>query len=252
MVQFFSKSANITPERVEQHVTEACYTKKAPRTTAATAGSAPRIHATQETDQQADRVFSRSEELWTVSQKMTGSAFATAAVSTSVSGIHNFSQQIKVLVDTGSLLSIGLCVSESFFLSLGEKLGDLLPPSFQRANGVSENSGMHTLGDTVVNIKCSNFNNIILSGPATVLRNLSQQVIVGMNFLQDNYLNLDLTPDHAHLIHPPTQEYQVLVMQISEPCPFPQRSRSEKIMKGVGTGSKRLFGVHPLNRIKWI
>ena len=70
-----------------------------------------------------------------MSQRMTGSAFATAAVSTSASGSNNFSPQIKVLVDTGNLLSIGLCVSESFFLSLGGKFGDLLPPSFQTANG---------------------------------------------------------------------------------------------------------------------
>ena len=104
------------------HVTDAYYTKRAPRTTAATAGSAPRIHATQETDHQVDRVSSRSEELWAVSQRMMGSAFATAVVSTSASGIHNFSPQIKVLADTGNLLSIGLCVSESFFLSLGGKL----------------------------------------------------------------------------------------------------------------------------------
>ena len=83
-------------------------------------------------------------------------------------------------MDTGNLLSIGLFVSESFFLSLEGKLGDLSPPSFQTANGVSENSAMHTVGDTVVYIKCSNFNNVILSGPAVVLRNLSQQVIVGM------------------------------------------------------------------------
>ena len=48
----------------KQHVTDACYTKRAPRTTAATDGSAPRIHATQETDQQADWASSRSEELW--------------------------------------------------------------------------------------------------------------------------------------------------------------------------------------------
>ena len=65
---------------------------------------------------------------------------------------------------------------------------------------------MHTVGDTVVNIKCANFNNVILSGPAVVLRNLSQQVFVWMNFLCDNYLNLDLTPDQAHLIHSPTQQ----------------------------------------------
>ena len=146
----------------KRHMTDACYTKRAPKTTAVTAGPAPRIHATQETDDQGDRVSSRSEELWAVYQRMTGPAFATAELATSASGIHNFSQEIKVLVDTGNLLSIGLCVSESFFLSLGGKLGDLSPPSFQTANGASENSAMHTVGDTVVNIKCSNFNNVIL------------------------------------------------------------------------------------------
>ena len=61
---------------------------------------------------------------------------------------------------------------ESFFLSLGGQLGDLSP-----ANGASENSAMHVVGDTQVFIKCSNFNNVILSGPAVVLRDLSQQVI---------------------------------------------------------------------------
>ena len=38
-----------------RHVTDACSTKRAPRTTVATAGSAPRINATQEMDQQANR-----------------------------------------------------------------------------------------------------------------------------------------------------------------------------------------------------
>ena len=78
----------------KEHVTDACYTKQALRATAVMAGSAPRIHATQETDQQADRASSRSEELWVISQRMTGSAFATAAVSTTASGIHNFSPQV--------------------------------------------------------------------------------------------------------------------------------------------------------------
>ena len=71
-MQFAQRVPNITPERVEVHVTDVCYTKPAPGTTVATAGSEPRIHATQETDHQADRVSSRSEELWTVSQRMTG------------------------------------------------------------------------------------------------------------------------------------------------------------------------------------
>ena len=104
---------------------------------------------------------------------MMGSAFATDAVSMSASGSNNFSPQIKVLVDNGNLLSIGLCVSELFFLSLGGKLGDLSTPSFQTANGASENLAMHTVGDTIVYIKCSNFKNVILSGPAVVLRNFS-------------------------------------------------------------------------------
>ena len=150
---------------VYRHVPDAYYTKRESRTTAATAGSAPRVHATQETDQQANKASSRSEELWAVSQRMMCSAFATAAVSRSASGIHNFSPLIKVLVNWGNLLSIGLCVSESFFLSLEGKLGDLSPPSFQTANRASENLAMHTIVDAVVHIKCSNFNNVILSGP---------------------------------------------------------------------------------------
>ena len=175
-----------------RHMTEACFTKRA---TAATTGSAqnPRIHATQERGNQEVDGSTRSEELWNVSGRVTGSAFALAEVSTSASGIENFSSEIKVLVDTGNLLTIGLCVSESFFLSLGENVEDLSPPSFHTAYRASENSVMHTVGDTVVNIKCSDFNNVILSGPAVVLRNLSQQVIFGMNILTDNYLNLDLT-----------------------------------------------------------
>ena len=62
-----------------------------------------------------------------------GSDFALAEVSTSASGIDNFSSEIKVLVDTDNLLTIGLCVSESFFLSLGGQVGDLSPPSFHTA-----------------------------------------------------------------------------------------------------------------------
>ena len=50
-------------------------------------------------------------------------------------------------------------------------LGDLTPLSFQTAKGASENSAMLTVGDTVVNIKCSNCNNVILSGPAEVCLN---------------------------------------------------------------------------------
>ena len=89
--------------------------------------------------------------------------------------------------------------------------------------------------DIDINIKCSNFNNVILSGPAVVLRNLSEQVILEWIFLSDN-LNLDLTPDHAHLIHTPNQQYQVLVAQFTEPCPSPPRSRTENKMRGGGQG----------------
>ena len=64
-------------------MTEACSIKRTPRTIVATAGAVPRINATQETDQQASRASSSSEKLWAVSQRMTGSAFATAVVSTS-------------------------------------------------------------------------------------------------------------------------------------------------------------------------
>ena len=48
-----------------------------------------------------------------------------------------------------------------------------------------------------------------------------------MNFLHDNYLNLDLTPDHAHLIHTPTQQ-----SQITDLCPPSPRLRTKNKMGG--------------------
>ena len=63
----------------------------------ATAGSASRINATQETDLQADRASSSSEELWAVSQRMMGSAVATAAVSTSASGVKSAYKTVKFI-----------------------------------------------------------------------------------------------------------------------------------------------------------
>ena len=78
--------------KTSRHVMEACRKRTAMKTTAATAGSA---NITQEEASGA--------EVFTVSQKMTGSAFETATVSTSASGSNNFSPQIKVLVDTGNL-----------------------------------------------------------------------------------------------------------------------------------------------------
>ena len=68
-----------------------------------------------------------------------------------------------------------------------------------------------------------------------------------MNFLGDNYLNLDQTPDHAHLIHTPTQQYQVLIAQISEPYPSRHRSGTENKLTGGGAESKHPLVVHPLN-----
>ena len=113
-------------------MTEACFTKRAPspsRTTAATTGSAPHIHATtQENYREVAGSISH------VSGRVTGSAFALAEVSTSASGIDNFSNAVNVLVDTGNLLTIGLCVSEAFFISLGGNVGDLLLPSFHTVN----------------------------------------------------------------------------------------------------------------------
>ena len=96
-----------------RHVTDACFTKRAPRpsrTTAATAGSAPHIHAkTQENYREVDG------SIYHVSVRVTCSAFALAEVSTSASGIDNFSNAVNVLVDTWNLLTIGLCASEAFF-----------------------------------------------------------------------------------------------------------------------------------------
>ena len=160
-------------------------------------------------------------EVSKVTGASTGAAFATARVSTAASGSTNFSETMRVLIDTGNVLSVGLCVSEAFYLSLGGQIEDLSPPSLQTANGASLNSAMHGVGDTYVYIKCTNFNNVVLSGPCVVLRNLNEEVIVGMNFLRDNSLNLDLSPHKASLIHAPTQQKQQLVASIS----FPRNSR---------------------------
>ena len=95
----------------------------------------PRIHATQETDQQADRASSRSEELWAVSQRMMGSAFATAPVSTSASGIHNFSRQLKFQKTREICYRYG-CLSVSHFsLVLGENWGIYRHRVFKRLTG---------------------------------------------------------------------------------------------------------------------
>ena len=190
----------------------------------ATAGSRPGFQEEGEEVSKISKIF----------QMTTGAAFATATVSTSASGSTNFSRQIKVLVDTGNLLTIGMCISEAFYVSLGGQLRDLSPPSFHTANGASENSTMHVVGDTHVYIKCANFNNVMLSGPAVVLRGLKQEVIIGMNFLRDNCLNLDLSPTVAHLIHAPTQQKQKLVAQITQPRNSPSRSRSTKKQEGGG------------------
>ena len=86
------------------------------------------------------------------------------------------------------MLSIGLCVGELFFLSLGEKWGIYHCRVFKGLTGRLKI--WHTVGDTVLYFKYSNFKYVVLSGPAVVLGNLSQQVIVGMNVLRVNYLIL--------------------------------------------------------------
>ena len=66
-----------------RHVTAVCRTMKTTTMTVATAGSAPRINDTQEEHK-------GPEELWTVSQRMTGSVFATRAGQSSVNGTEVF------------------------------------------------------------------------------------------------------------------------------------------------------------------
>ena len=187
------------------------------------------------------RASVQEEGVEQVSGASTGAAYATAQVATEASGSDNFTDIMRVLIDTGNVLSIGLCVSEAFYVSLGGQLGDLDPSSLHTANGASLNSAMQALGDTYIYIKCTDFNNVILSGPCVVLRGLNEEVIVGMNFLRDNSLNLNLSPHKACLVHSPTQQSQQLVAAIS----FPRNSRGS--VKGMqkpergGTGSKHPF-----------
>ena len=67
------------------------------------------------------------------------------------------------------------------------KVGDLSLPSFQMVNGASENLVLRSVGHTVINIKCSNFNNVIFSGLIVFLINLSQQVIFFNTFIFKNH-----------------------------------------------------------------
>ena len=71
-----------------RHVTKAC---RETRTMEVTAGSAPKITD----DREENKVPSGAEELWTVSQWMTGSAFVKATVSTAVSGSNNLVHKLK-------------------------------------------------------------------------------------------------------------------------------------------------------------
>ena len=71
-----------------------------------------------------------------MSGRVTGSAFALAEVSTSASCIDNFNSEIKVLVDKGKLLTIALCVSESFFSVLGDMWGIYCRQVFTQLTGV--------------------------------------------------------------------------------------------------------------------
>ena len=203
--------------KTDRHVTEICRSK--PVSNVATAGS----HQVE-------------EELEQVAGSSTGAAYATAQVATEASGSNNFTDVMRVLIDTGNVLSIGLCVSEAFFVSLGGQLGDLNPSSLHTAYGASLNSTMQPLGDTYIYIRCTDFNNVILSGPCVVLRGLNEEVIVGMNFLRDNSLNLDLSPHKACLVHGPTLQKQQLVASIS----FPRHSRgSVKSMQKLEKGGDR-------------
>ena len=89
---------------------------------------------------------------------------------------------------------------------MGGQLGSFSPLSIQAANRGSVNLVMLPLGNT--------------------------EVIVDMNFLRDYYLNLDLNPQFAHMVHAPANQKQVLIAQLSEPLLTPISLKCKGLIRG--------------------
>ena len=71
---------------------------------------------------------------------------------------------------------------------------------------------------THVSVRFSRMN-LIFSGRAIVLKNLSLPIILGMNFLKNNTLSPYLTPYEAKLVHIPSNQSQALIANIVEKNP---------------------------------
>ena len=146
-------------------------------------------------------------------------SFLDGAVNIGKTGINSFISCPKILIDTGALLDDGIAISENFFKhSLNGNIDKLQTSQLRAANGASPNSVMTTIGETDVRVRFSRMN-LIFSGRAIVLKNLSLPIILGMNFLKNHSLSPYLTPYEAKLVHIPSNQPQALIANIVENIP---------------------------------
>ena len=111
-------------------------------------------------------------------------SFLEGAVSIDMENSGENFVKTKLLVDTGTLISSGVAISEQFFIDkLGGKVGQLVPSDLNSANWASSNSTMKTVGQLKVKIRFEYLSKIF-SGSAVILRDLSLPIIIGINFLK--------------------------------------------------------------------
>ena len=133
--------------------------------------------------------------------------------------VTSFLDGVVNIGKTGTLLENGIAISEDFFThSLNGNIDKLQTSQLRAANGATPNSVMTTIGETDVRVRFSRMN-LIFSGRAIVLKNLSLPIILGMNFLKNNSLSPFLTPYEAKLVHIPSNQSQALIANIVENIP---------------------------------
>ena len=148
-----------------------------------------------------------------------GTSFLDGTVNIGRTGTNNFIYCPKMLNNTGAIIEHGCAISENFFVhGLNGDIDKLQTSQLKTANGASSDAVMTTLGETNVSVRFSRMN-LIFSGRAIVLKNLSLPIILGMNFLKNNSLSPYLTPYEAKLVHIPSNQSQALIANIVENIP---------------------------------
>ena len=130
------------------------------------------------------------------------------AVSVGHAGTNSFINCLRILIGAGALVPSG--ISEQLFCEhLGGNLDKVSLSSLLSANGATAKRTMQSIGEVKIRIRFTNMN-LIFSGSAVILKNVSFPLIFGVNFLKYNSLSPFLAPNTAKLVHTPTQQSQVL------------------------------------------